>query len=145
MRAFFTKDFMALTGYQSKKRYKGRELLKQCLAQYVTEKGIGEAKDDLLFTLGAIICPKDLLKAVDVFFNCTVKELPALLESAAKHVASVQELIKRPGMRKRALGSHRGISALGQWYCNKMKALSRPGIAVLEQAIAKGARKSPEK
>ena len=143
MKSFFTKDFFALTSYQSKKRYKGRDLLKQCLAKYVTERGISEAKDDILFTLGAIICPKDLLKSVDLFFNCPVKELPVIMESAAKHVASVQDLFKRPGVRKRSLGSHRGIAALGLWYCSQMKARASPGIGMLEKAINKGGHKRP--
>ena len=67
MRNSVSREFQRLSGYKSKKRYKGRGLLRECLAKFAIEAGVGEPSMELLFTLGALVAPKDMLLAIDSF------------------------------------------------------------------------------
>ena len=51
---------------------------------------------ELLFTLGSLVAPKDLLLSIDSFVECEVRQLPAEVAKAQRHVLAVQDVIKKP-------------------------------------------------
>lgn len=73
LRKFYLEDFNEITDYFKKKKKNDSSFLLECLKAYITEKNIlncepfpgkliGTSEEKLLFCLGSLIYPKEMIK-----------------------------------------------------------------------------------
>ena len=88
-------DFNCVTQYFQNRKHKGGNFLKECVLKYYDSLPNKPVQLDLVFYLGSMLYPQEMIRGVDFFFECEKKERVKQRKIVRSKIQKVHDVLYR--------------------------------------------------